>query len=136
MLKKLILIENGQNRQFSQEKDLVEYLMGNGYYNQTEAQKLQQMELNAVVKCIGTSLKVVKINKEKFKREKLDVKDKFIIFDEKTYILSLLLTQRLMLLESTSSNIFTEDLDKTAITDNYIIVNTFAEELLDKYING
>lgn len=136
MLKKLILIENGQNRQFSQEKDLVEYLMGNGYYNQTEAQKLQQMELNAVVKCIGTSLKVVKINKEKFKREKLDVKDKFIIFDEKTYILSLLLTQRLMLLESTSSNIFTENLDKTAITDNYIIVNTFAEELLDKYING
>lgn len=136
MLKKLILIENGQNRQFSQEKDLVEYLMGDGYYNQTETEKLKQMELNAVVKCIDTSLKVIKINKEEVRKEKIDVKNKFIIFDEKTYILSLLLTQRLMLLESTSSNIFTENLDKTAITDNYIIVNTFAEQLLDKYING
>ena len=94
------------------------------------------MELNAVAKCIGTSLKVIKINKEEFRREKIDVKNKFIIFDEKTYILSLLLTQSLMLLESTTSNIFTEKLDKTAITDNYIIVNTFAEQLLDKYING
>ena len=136
MLKKLILIENGQSRQFSQEKDVVEYLMGDGYYNQTETEKLKQMELNAVVKCIGTSLKVIKISKEDVRRDKIDVKNKFIIFDETTYILSLLLTQRLMLLESTSSNIFTENLDKTAITDNYIIVNTFAEQLLDKYING
>lgn len=136
MLKKLILIENGQSRQFSQEKDLVEHLMGDGYYNQTETEKLKQMELNAVAKCIGTSLKVVKINKEEVRKEKIDVKNKFIIFDEKTYTLSLLLTQRLMLLENTSSNIFTENLDKSAITDNYIIVNTFAEQLLDKYING
>lgn len=136
MLNKLILIENGQSRQFSEERDLVKYLMGNGYYNQSENEKLQQMELNAIAKCIGTNLKVININKDGPKTKSLDIKDKFIIYDEKTYILSLLLTERAVLLESTDSNIFTENLDKTGIKDNYIIVNTFAEKLLDKYVNG
>ena len=81
-------------------------------------------------------MKVVKINRAEAQKEKIDLKNKFIIYDEKTYILSLLLTERAMLLESIDSNIFTENLDKTGIRDNYIIVNTFAEKLLDKYINS
>lgn len=136
MLNKLILIENGQSRQFSKEEDLIKYFLGSGYYNQSEGEKFQQMELNALAKCIGTDMKVVKINRAEAQKEKIDLKNKFIVYDEKTYILSLLLTQRAMLLESIDSNIFTGNLDKTGITDNYIIVNTFAEKLLDKYING
>lgn len=136
MLNKLILIENGQSRQFSKEEDLIKYFLGSGYYNQSKEEKLQQMELNALAKCIGTDMKVVKIDRAEAQKQKIDLKNKFIVYDEKTYILSLLLTQRAMLLESIDSNIFTENLDKTGITDNYIIVNTFAEKLLDKYING
>lgn len=136
MLNKLILIENGQSCQFSKEEDLIKYFLGSGYYNQSEGEKFQQMELNALAKCIGTDMKVVKINRAEAQKEKIDLKNKFIIYDEKTYILSLLLTERAMLLESIDSNIFTENLDKTGIRDNYIIVNTFAEKLLDKYINS
>lgn len=136
MLNKLILIENGQSRQFSKEEDLIKYFLGSGYYNQSEEKKMQQMELNALAKCIGTDMKVVKIDRAEAQKEKIDLKNKFIVYDEKTYILSLLLTQRAMLLESIDSNIFTGNLDKAGITDNYIIVNTFAEKLLDKYING
>lgn len=136
MLKKLILIENCQSRQFSKEEDLIKYFFGSRYYNQTEEEKLKQMKLNALIKCIGTDLKVIEINRPENPKEKVDIKNKFIIYDEKTYILSLLLTQRVMLLENIDSNIFTATLDKKRIKDNYIIVNNFAEELLDKYING
>lgn len=136
MLNKLILIENDKSYQFSNEKSLVEHLMGSNYYNQSENEKLEQMQLNALAKCLGTNLEILKVDKENEKKERIDVKNKFVIYDEKTYILSLLLTQRATLLESTDSNIFTGGLDKTEIQDNYIIVNTFAEKLLDKYINN
>lgn len=136
MLNKLILIENDKSYQFSNEKSLVEHLMGNNYYNQSENEKLEQMQLNALAKCLGTNLEILKVDKENEKKERIDVKNKFVIYDEKTYVLSLLLTQRAMLLESTDSNIFTGGLDKTEIKDNYIIVNTFAEKLLDQYINN
>lgn len=136
MLNKLILIENGKSCQFSGEKDLVEYIFGNGYYKQLENEKLHQMELNALAQCINTNLKIIKITKEEAEIQRIDVKNKFVIFDEKTYILSLLMTERVVLLERINSNIFTKNLDKTGIKDNYIIVNTFAEKLLDKYING
>ena len=39
-----------------------------------------------------------------------------------------------LLLERKDSNIFTKKLNKDKIKDNYIIVNTFAKELLKKYI--
>lgn len=136
MLNKIILIENDKSYQFSNEKSLVEHLMGNNYYNQSENEKLEQMQLNALAKCLGTNLEILKVDKENEKKERIDVKNKFVIYDEKTYVLSLLLTQRAMLLESTDSNIFTGGLDKTEIKDNYIIVNTFAEKLLDQYINN
>ena len=64
------------------------------------------------------------------------VDGKFVIYDEVTYILSLLLINNVTLLESTDSNIFTKYLDKSGITDNYIIVNKFAEELLKSYMKN
>lgn len=136
MLNKLILIENGKSHQFSKEKDLVKYLMGNNYYEQTESERLEQMKLNALAKTLDTNLEILNIEKNDNEDKKIDIKNKFVIYDEKTYILSLLLAQRAILLESIDSNIFIEKLDKSKITENYIIVNTFAEELLNDYVNG
>lgn len=134
MLKKLIVIENQKNYQFSEESEIVKFLLGPNYYMQSKQKQIEQMEINALIKCKGTNLQIMKM-KEEDNKKKIDVKNKFIIYDEKTYILSLLLTNKIMLLESTDSNIFTNQLDKTNIKENYIIVNKFAEELLDKHIN-
>lgn len=133
MLKKLIFIENNKSYQFNEEVELIEFLMGTGYYTQTSKDKIRQMKLNALAKCLGTKLKIIEINKQE--SDLIDVKGKFLIYDEKTYVLSLLLTGRGMLLERKDSNIYTEKIDKKQIADNYIIVNTFAERLLDAYIN-
>jgi len=133
MLKKLIFIENNKSYQFNEEVELIEFLMGTGYYTQTSKDKIRQMKLNALAKCLGTKLKIIEINKQE--SDLIDVKGKFLIYDEKTYVLSLLLTGRGMLLERKDSNIYTEKINKKQIADNYIIVNTFAERLLDAYIN-
>ena len=66
---------------------------------------------------------------------KKGIEGKFIIKDEITYILSLLTTGNILLLERIDSNIFTKDIDKLNYNDNYIIVNTFANELPKKYCN-
>lgn len=134
MLKKLIVIENQKNYQFSDEAEIVKFLLGSNYYMQSKQEQLEQMEINALIKCKGTDLQIMKIKGEDNKK-KINVKNRFIIYDEKTYILSLLLTNKIMLLESIDSNVFTGQLDKTKIKENYIIVNKFAEELLDKHIN-
>ena len=49
-----------------------------------------------------------------------------------TYILSLSIINKFMLLENIDSNIFTKELDKSQMDGNYIIVNKFAKELLGK----
>lgn len=134
MLKKLIVIENEKKYQFSKETELLQFLLGPNYYMQSKKEQIEQMEINALIKCKGTNLQIMKINEENDKKM-IDIKNKFIIYDEKTYIFSLLLTNKIILLESIDSNIFTSQIDKTNIKENYIIVNKFAEELLNKYIN-
>lgn len=132
MLNNLILIEDGKYKQFSTQEELVEYLLGDTYYSLSEKGKINIMKLNAVAKCYGTDIKVLDLTK---KEEKKDIKNKFVIYDEITYVLSLLLTKRATLLEKTDINYFTKNMDKTNIKENYIIVNTFAESLLESYIN-
>lgn len=51
-----------------------------------------------------------------------------------TYIMSLLLTNKIVLLEKVNSNIFTKDIDKTNIEKNYLVVNNFSKEILEKNI--
>ena len=68
-----------------------------------------------------------------------DVKDgnydgKFIIKDEITYILSLLTTNKVLLLENKEADAFAKNIDKSVIENNYIILNTFAKQLLNDYI--
>ena len=58
----------------------------------------------------------------------------FIIKDEMTYILSLLMTNNIILLERKDSNIFTKSINKDNLEDNYIVVNAYAKELLSRYI--
>lgn len=134
MLKKLLLIEGGKRFQFDEEKELIEYLLGKNYYKLTKKEQMKLMSINAFFKVTGTKMKVDTLSKPKEELKNMNFENTFVVYDEKTYILSLLIADRAMLLESTASNIYTDGLDKSEIKENYIIVNKFAQELLIEYI--
>jgi len=127
MLKNLIVIENDDKYQYDNLEELVKGIIDKDYYNMTEQQKLEKRELKAFANCLMTDVEVVNDVPS-------NMENKFVNIDEVTYIYSLLRLNKVVLLESTNSNFLTKYLDKSNITDNYIIVNHFAEELLKSYI--
>lgn len=133
MLKKIIIIENGEEIQCNTLEEVVKTLIDENYYNMTQSQKIEKMKIKALANCINNKKKVVQ---EMTVNLANNLEEIFIINDEITYILSLLTTNNLLLLERRDSNIFTGELNKENLKDNYIIVNTFAKELLNKYVTG
>lgn len=121
MLKKLIAIENGESYQYDTLEELVKDLIDENFYNMQQNEKVEIMQKKAVANSFNL-----------LEDKDLGIIDK--IEDELTYILYLLTTNNIVLLEHREAEIFTKDVDKTELEDNYIIVNSFAEELLNKRI--
>ena len=134
-LKNLILIKIGKSKGFDNLEDLIRELFGSNYYNLGKEEKMELMKLNAKAKVLNSEHNVVILNNEN--KSKISVDNNFVVYDEITYVLSSLLVKRYFILEKESCNIFTKDLDKTDTKNEteYIILNTFAKELLKKYID-
>ena len=128
MLKNLIIIENGQEVQCDDIESVVKTLIDENFYDLTLDEKKEKMKMKALANSLGMKIDIVD-----------DVKDgnydgKFIIKDEITYILSLLTTNKVLLLENKEADAFAKNIDKSVIENNYIILNTFAKQLLNDYI--
>ena len=127
-MKNLILIEAGKKYQFDTIEELIECIIDKDYYKMSSSEKIEKMKLKAFANCLQTDIDIV----SEFKKD-IEIAKKFFIIDEITYIYSLLLLNKIILLESTDSNMLTKWLDKSEIKDNYIIINHFAKELLLSY---
>ena len=128
MLKDLILIENGEEVQCDDLESVVKILIDENFYNLSDEEKKEKMKIKALANSLGLNMEITgDISSE-------DIDGKFIIKDEITYILSLLKTNKILLLENKNANVFGKDIDKSTIQNNYIIINTFAKDLLSKYI--
>ena len=130
MLKNLIIIENGKDFQYDTLEEVVKVLIDKNFYNMTEVEKIETMRIKALANNLYNKFTILECNP-------LDgnFEGKFIIKNEITYIYSLLMNNsNLLLLERKDSNMLTQYLDKEILKDNYIIVNSFAKELLKKYI--
>ena len=119
MLKNLILIENDEKYQFDTLEELVKTIIDKDYYDMTNKQKQEKLELKAFANSFGKEEILKQIN----------------VKNEVTYILSLLVINKFMILESVNSDIFTKAMNKSNLNGNYIIVNKFAKELLEKIDN-
>lgn len=128
-MKKLILIEGNDKYQFDALEEMVRFIIDDKYYEMSRLEKKKLLDMKAFASSLPYKVNII----DRLKKDEL-IEGKFIIYDEITYILSLLLLNKVTLLESTDSNIFTEYLDKSNISDNYIIVNRFAKELLSSYM--
>ena len=129
MLKKLILIEDGEKYQFDTLDELVRLIIDKDYYEMPKEERQKKLELKAFANCMQEKIEIVtKLNEE------INIDGKFVAVDEISYIYSLLLLNKVMILESTNSNFLTAKLNKSKISENYIIVNHFAKELLNKHL--
>ncbi len=130
MLKNIILIENNKKYQCDTKQEVVKMLLDEDFYNLSEQEKNKKMHMKAIANCFNN----MEISDGTDLKNNFNINEKFIIKDETTYILSLLITNKIILLERIDSNEFTKQLVKSKFTDNYIIVNKFAKELLQKYM--
>lgn len=128
MLSKIIIIENDNKVQCDSVEEVVKTLIDEKYYELDEKEKLEKREMKAIANCINNSFEIVENVNSK------DLENKFVIKDETTYVLSLLIINKIILLERIDSNIYTSSIDKSNMKDNYIIVNKFAKELLKNYL--
>ncbi len=128
MLNKVIIIEDDNKVQCDSVEEVVKTLIDEKYYELDEKEKLEKREMKAIANCINNSFEIIENVNSK------DLENKFVIKDETTYVLSLLIINKIILLERIDSNIYTSSIDKSNMKDNYIIVNKFAKELLKNYL--
>ena len=127
-MKDLILIEGNEKYQFDNLEELVKSLIDENYYELSDKEQKEKLKLKALANCMIDKIDIAE------EKDNID-EEKFVAIDEITYIYSLLIFNKIMILESTSAEILTKGMDKTGITDNYIIVNTFAKKLLNEYLS-
>lgn len=131
-MENLIVIEGKEKYKYNDIESLIKGFINERYYNMSETEQKNELEKKAIANTIQNNIKIY--NTES-KAQNYD-KEAFIVYDEITYILSMLKFNKIILLEKTNANIFGKYINKENITDNYIIVNKFANEIIQKYLEN
>lgn len=128
----LIIIEGKEKYQYKDINELIENFINKNYFAMSKEEKQKELEKKAIA---NTMLDNIIITKLENRTNNFD-KNAFILYDEITYILSMLKFNKFILLEKTDANIFGKYINKENIEDNYIIVNKFAGDIIKKYLEG
>ncbi len=131
-MENLIAIEGKEKYQYKDTKSLIEKFINKNYFDMSKEERKIELEKKTVANTMLNHIKVITLEKE---TENFD-EDAFILYDEITYILSMLKFNKIILLEKTDANIFGKYINKENIKDNYIIINKFANEIMKKYLKN
>ena len=131
-MENLIVIEGKEKYKYNDIESLIKGFINERYYNMSETEQKNELEKKAIANTIQDNIKIYNMGS---KLQNYD-KEAFIVYDEITYILSMLKFNKIILLEKTNANIFGKYINKENITDNYIIVNKFANEIIQKYLEN
>ena len=131
-MENLIVIEGKEKYKYNEIESLIKGFINERYYNMSETEQKNELEKKAIANTIQDNIKIYNMES---KAQNYD-KEAFIVYDEITYILSMLKFNKIILLEKTNANIFGKYINKENITDNYIIVNKFANEIIQKYLEN
>ena len=131
-MENLIIIEGKEKYKYNDIESLIKGFISERYYNMSETEQKNELEKKAIANTIQDNIKIYNMES---KAQNYD-KEEFIVYDEITYILSMLKFNKIILLEKTNANIFGKYINKENITDNYIIVNKFANEIIQKYLEN
>ena len=128
-MENLIVIEGKEKYQYKDIESLIKNFINKNYFNMSKEEKKKELEKKAIANTIRENIKVIKLEKKEDFEE-----NAFIIYDEISYILSMLKFNKIILLERTDANIFGKYINKEKIKDNYIIINKFSNEIMKKYL--
>lgn len=131
-MENLIVIEGKEKYKYNDIESLIKGFINGRYYNMSETEQKNELEKKAIANTIQDNIKIYNMEA---KAQNYD-KEAFILYDEITYILSMLKFNKIILLEKTNANIFGKYINKENITDNYIIINKFANEIIQKYLEN
>ena len=131
-MENLIVIEGKEKYQYKDMNSLIENFINKNYFNMSKEEKKLELEKKAIANTIQNNIKVEKLDEKTSNYDD----NSFILYDEISYILSMLKFNKLILLERTDANIFGKYINKESIKDNYIIVNKFANEIMKKYLEN
>lgn len=131
-MENLIVIEGKEKYQYRDIESLVEKFINENYFYMDEADRKVELEKRAIMNNTQNKIKICKLDN---KTTNFD-KNAFIIYDEITYILSLLKFNKIILLEKTNANILGKYINKENIEENYLILNKFADEIMQKYLEN
>ena len=125
-MENLIVIEGKEKYQYRDK------FINENYFYMDEADRKVELEKRAIMNNPQNKIKICKLDN---KTTNFD-KNAFIIYDEITYILSLLKFNKIILLEKTNANILRKYINKENIEENYLILNKFADEIMQKYLEN
>ncbi len=131
-MENLIVIEGKEKYQYKDIKGLIENFINKNYFSMSEEERKNELEKKTIANTIQGNIKIVKLEKDKKDFEE----NAFILYDEISYILSMLKYNKIILLERTDANIFGRYINKENMQDNYIIINKFADEIMKKYLKN
>ncbi len=131
-MENLIVIEGKEKYKFDNLESLVKGFINYNYYNMSENEKKIELEKKSIANAIIRKIKVIKLENDFSNFDE----NAFILYDEFTYIVSLIKFDIIVLLEKTDANIFGKYINKEGMTDNYIILNKFANEIMKNYIEN
>ena len=131
-MKNLIVIEGKEKYQYDDLQSLVKSFISQNYYEMSDEEKEKELEKKTIANTMLERIKTLKYEKEITEIDE----DAFILYDEVTFILSLAKFDKIILLERTDANIFSQYIDKQSFEDNYIIKNKFIDEIIKKYLRN
>lgn len=131
-MENLIVIEGKEKYQYKDINGLIENFINKNYFSMSEEERKNELEKKTIANTIQGDIKIVKLEKDKKDFEE----NAFILYDEISYILSMIKFNKIILLERTDANIFGRYINKENMQDNYIIINKFADEIMKKYLKN
>lgn len=131
-MENLIVIEGKEKYQYKDIKSLIEDFISKNYFNMSKVEKKNELEKKTIANTMQSDIKIAKLEKETMDFDE----NAFVLYDEISYILSMLKFNKIILLERTDANIFGRYINKENIKNNYIIINKFANDIMKKYLKN
>ena len=136
-MKNLIVIIGKNKYQFDTKEELLQSLLGDSsseYSNLTAQEKKDRRYLKAYINMLGKEDKILDYKRESNGQGEIDISEKFLIDNDDMYVMSLLRANKIILLEHKEANIFAKNIQPSNAQDNYIIINSYALDIVKSYI--